>query len=105
MIIVYLSFVLVVISLVAFAASVRNTLKLMNGSLAKISKTSATMTRQSKKIMHEKDELTRNLTMIQQDMTKKKDTIQETIREVNDSALHAQVAWYKGKAIFKRQTD
>ncbi|MDF2911226.1 hypothetical protein [Sporolactobacillus laevolacticus] len=105
MIIVYLSLVLVVASIIVFVVSAANTLKLMNGSLAKISKTGAKLRRQSEEIISEKNELTRNFSLIQLDISKNKDKVQETVRQAGQSVLLAQVAFCKGKALLKKDSE
>jgi len=101
MIIVYLSLALVVASIIAFIVSAAKTVKLMNGSIEKISKTSAKLEDQTEGILNEKDELTRNLSRIQSDITQKKGKIQDAARQAKQSVLSAQVAFYKGKAFVK----
>jgi uncharacterized protein YoxC len=105
MVIVYLSLALVVVSLIGFAISVINSLKLMNGTIEKISKTGAKMQHQSEEIINEQNELTLNLTRIQSDITEKKSKVQDTVRQAKQSVLTVQVALCKGKALLKNQTD
>lgn len=105
MIIVYLSLALVVISLIAFAVSVMNTLKRMNGSIAKISKTGAKMQDQSEEIVNEQNDLTLNLARIQSDVTQKKGKVQDTVRQAKQSALTVQVALCKGKELLKNRSN
>ncbi|MCL1631077.1 hypothetical protein M3N64_03835 [Sporolactobacillus sp. CPB3-1] len=105
MIIVYLSLTLVAVSLILFAAySVKN-VKLMNHSIARIAKTGADVEKQSAAIMNEKNELTLNISRLQSDFTQKKSKVQDAVRQTRQSALAAQIALRKGKALLKNESD
>ncbi|MCO7126710.1 hypothetical protein NIE88_13135 [Sporolactobacillus shoreicorticis] len=99
MIIVYLSLALAAVSIIAFIVSAVKTVKLMNGSIAKISKTGASLQDQAEGILKEKDELTRNLSRIQSDITQKKGKLKDAVRQAKQSLLSAQIAFYKAKAL------
>lgn len=100
MVIVYLSLVLIAAAIIFFVISMMKTAHLMNGSLAKISKTGAKLQDQSAKVVKESEALTVNLSRIQSDIMQKKGKVQDTVNQAKQSILSVQVAVCKGKSIY-----
>lgn len=103
MIIVYLSLGLVVAAVIGFFFSAAATLKRMNGTMAKVSKTSEKVRRQAEKIGAEKNTLTQNMSSIQLDFVKKKETVRSVSRQVQQVVVLAQENFYKTKMSLKKE--
>ncbi|WP_100487444.1 hypothetical protein [Sporolactobacillus pectinivorans] len=103
MIIVYLSLALVAAAIIGFAISAMRTLKLMNGTMAKVSKIGEKIRRQAEKIAEEKNTLTQNLSEIQLDYIKKKEKVQATSRQVQQAAFLVQKNFYQAKMAIKSE--
>lgn len=101
MIIVYLSLALVVAAIIGFAVSMAQTGKRMAGTMARISKTGEQFRRQAEAIKAEKNQLTKNFSLIQLDYYKKKETVQKISSTVSDSVLLVQKNMNQTKKAFK----
>ncbi|RYL91503.1 hypothetical protein [Sporolactobacillus sp. THM19-2] len=103
MIIVYLSLILVVAAVIGFFVSASRTARQMKGSLAKISRTSERLRRQTEKIVIEKNELTEKISNMQLDFFKKKEKVRKLSRQIQQTNYLVRDNLYKFMMFIKKE--